>query len=253
VITIIPVRGLPEIRPADDLSALVLGALAAQGERLQAGDVAVVTSKVVSKAEGRTVSLEEVTPSPFAAEWAAQHGKDARHVEVVLRESRRLVRMDRGLIIAETRHGFICANAGVDASNAGKPGELLLLPVDPDASARAIRAGLREGAAVEVAVVVSDTFGRPWRTGQTNVAIGCAGIGALRPYAGQVDPAGHLLVSTTIAVADELAGAAELAMGKLDRVPVAIVRGYPYPALADGVPDEGTGPLVRQAEFDLFR
>jgi len=253
VITIIPVRGLPEIRPADDLPRQLLEALAAQGDELRPGDVAVVTSKMVSKAEGRTVLLEEVMPSAFAEEWATRFGKDPRHVEVVLRESRRLVRMDRGLIIAETRHGFICANAGVDASNAARAGELLLLPVDPDASARALRGALRERTGVDVAVVISDTFGRPWRTGQTNVAIGCAGMSALRTYLGEVDPAGHLLVATTIAVADELAGAAELVMGKLDRVPVAVVRGYAYPAPAADVPDEGTVPLVRQAEFDLFR
>ncbi|MGH2355047.1 MAG: coenzyme F420-0:L-glutamate ligase [Chloroflexota bacterium] len=252
-IQIIGVSGIPEVRPGDDLAALTLEALAAAGERLRAGDVVVYTSKIVSKAENRLVPLETVTPSAFAASWAARHGKDARQVEVVLREAARIVRMDRGILLAETRHGFICANAAVDASNSGADGRLVLLPEDPDASARRLRAAFAERTDYAVAVVISDTFGRPWRTGQTNVAIGCAGISALRPYAGELDPAGRILHATTIAVADELAGAAELVMGKLDRVPVALVRGYEYAPIPSGAPDEGAAALVRQAQYDLFR
>jgi coenzyme F420-0:L-glutamate ligase / coenzyme F420-1:gamma-L-glutamate ligase len=229
VIRIIPVPGLPEVEPGLDLATAIVGALDAIPVGLEAGDVLVVTSKVVSKAEGRLVELEGVVPSALAAQWAAQHEKDARHVEVVLRETRRIVRMDQGVLIAETRHGFICANAGVDASNSGAPGRLLLLPLDPDASARGLRQAVRRQTGIEVAVVISDTFGRPWRTGQTNVAIGCAGIAPLHGYHGEIDPDGRRLSATSIAVVDELAGAAELAMGT------------------------GVVPLVRQAALDLFR
>ncbi|MBI3974147.1 MAG: coenzyme F420-0:L-glutamate ligase [Chloroflexi bacterium] len=250
---ILPVRGIPEVTAGDDLCALVLAGLARGQVRLREGDVVVVTSKIVSKAEGRTVRLEDVEPSPFARAWAAAHGKDARQVEVVLRESRRIVRQDRGVLIAETHHGFVCANAGVDASNAGTRGQLLLLPEDPDASARGLRVSLRQAAGVDVAVVISDTFGRPWRTGQTNVAIGAAAIRALRTYAGTTDPAGYVLRATSIAVIDELAAAAELVMHKLARVPVAIIRGCPYERVPEGEPDAGAAALVRQAEFDLFR
>jgi coenzyme F420-0:L-glutamate ligase / coenzyme F420-1:gamma-L-glutamate ligase len=267
VIAIIPVPGLPEVEPGFDLAPAIVGALEAaragqpgwRGEApagragLEAGDVLVVTSKIVSKAEGRLVELEGVVPSALAVQWAAEHEKDARHVEVVLRETRRIVRMDQGVLIAETRHGFICANAGVDASNSGAPGRLLLLPLDPDASARGLRQAVQRQTGIEVAVVISDTFGRPWRTGQTNVAIGCAGIAPLHGYHGEIDPDGRRLSATSIAVVDELAGAAELVMGKLDRVPVAIVRGYVYPRPAEDEPDPGVGPLIRQATFDLFR
>jgi coenzyme F420-0:L-glutamate ligase/coenzyme F420-1:gamma-L-glutamate ligase len=267
VIRIIPVPGLPEVQPGLDLATTIVGALEAaragqpewRGEEpagrtgLEAGDVLVVTSKVVSKAEGRLVELEGVVPSALAAQWAAQHDKDARHVEVVLQETKRIVRMDQGVLIAETRHGFICANAGVDASNAGAPGRLLLLPRDPDASARGLRQAVQGQTGIEVAVVISDTFGRPWRTGQTNVAIGCAGIAPLHGYHGEIDPDGRRLSATSIAVVDELAGAAELVMGKLDRIAVAVIRGYPYRRLAPGEPDTGVVPLVRQAAFDLFR
>jgi coenzyme F420-0:L-glutamate ligase/coenzyme F420-1:gamma-L-glutamate ligase len=258
MIAILPVRGMPEIEAGDDLAALLCAALAGSAAQLVDGDVLVVTSKVVSKAERRTVWLDEVSPSPFASSWAAQHGKDARHVEVVLRECRRIVRMDRGVLLAETRHGFVCANAGVDASNAASDGQLLLLPVDPDASARRLREALRERTGIAVAVVISDTFGRPWRNGETNVAIGASGIGALRSYVGEQDSAGRTLLVTSIAVVDELAAAAELAMGKLDRVPAAIIRGYAYQppaqeADADDTGDGGAAALVRAPETDMFR
>jgi coenzyme F420-0:L-glutamate ligase/coenzyme F420-1:gamma-L-glutamate ligase len=277
MIQITGVAGLPEIQDGDDLVALTLEALQRErhpdqagpssppdpmgaagnagdaGETVRDGDVVVFTSKVVSKAEGRTVLLETVTPSAMATAWAAAHGKDPRHVEVVLREASRIVRMERGILIAETRHGFICANAGVDASNAAGSGQLLLLPEDPDASARRLRAAFAARTGVDVAVVISDTFGRPWRLGQTNVAIGASGIQAIRSYYGAQDPAGRVLHATAIAVVDELAAAAELAMGKLDRVPVALLRGYAYPRVEAGAPDPGAARLVRQAALDLFR
>lgn len=253
MIQISGVKGIAEVRAGDDLVAVTVSALAGGDQTLQDGDVAVYTSKIISKAEGRTVALDDITPSAFARSWAAEHGKDARHVEAVLAESRRIVRMDRGIVVAETRHGFICASAGIDASNAATGGQLVLLPEDADASARRLRSALRERLGCDVAVIVSDTFGRPWRLGQTNVAIGAAGIAALRSYVGERDPAGYTLHATSIAIIDELAAAAELVMQKLDRVPLAIIRGYAYARVADGVPDEGAGALVRQAQADLFR
>jgi coenzyme F420-0:L-glutamate ligase / coenzyme F420-1:gamma-L-glutamate ligase len=244
---VIAVRGLPEVRPGDDLGVLLCQALAAGGPALEDGDIVVVTQKVVSKAEGRLVDLRTVEPSPFATDYAARHDKDARQVEVVLRESARIVRMDRGVLISETRHGFVCANAGVDASNAALE-TVALLPLDPDASAAAIRAALGRELGVLPAVVISDTFGRPWRQGIVNVAIGVAGMAPLRDYTGQRDPQGYELRVSVIAVADELASAAELVMGKLDGVPAAVVRGYAYPSGAGNARE-----LVRDAAKDMFR
>ncbi|AHY46154.1 F420-0:gamma-glutamyl ligase [Rubrobacter radiotolerans] len=245
-VRILPVTGMPEVRPGDDLEAALLGAA---GRALRSGDVLVVTHKVVSKAEGRLVDLSGVTPSAFAREFAERTGKDARQVEVVLRESRRIVRMVGGLIIAETAHGFVCANAGVDASNV--PGEdcVCLLPEDPDASARRIRAAVRERLGLSVAVVVTDSFGRPWRAGITNVAVGVAGMAPLLDYRGETDEHGYALEASVLAVADELAAASELVMNKVDAVPAAIVRGYRY------VPAEGSSAreLVMPPERDLFR
>lgn len=247
-VRVIGVEGIPEVRPGDDLGALILDALDRQGLRLEDGDVVVVTQKVVSKAEGRIVDLTTVEPSAFARNIADRTGKDPRHVEVVLRESVRVVRMDRGIIIAETRHGFVCANAGVDASNVG-PGPLVtLLPEDPDASAARIRARLVAATGADVAVIISDTFGRPWREGITNVAIGVAGMLPIRSYVGLQDPYGYPLRVSNVAVADELASAAELVTGKLQGVPVAVIKGYDYPR------GEGSARmLVRPADRDLFR
>jgi len=247
-VRVIGVEGIPEVRPGDDLAALILDALGRQGLRLEDGDVVVVTQKVVSKAEGRIVDLTTVEPSAFALNIAHQTGKDPRHVEVVLRESVRVVRMDRGIIIAETRHGFVCANAGVDASNVG-PGPLVtILPEDPDASAARIRARLMAATGADVAVIISDTFGRPWREGITNVAIGVAGMLPIRSYVGLQDPYGYPLRVSNVAVADELASAAELVTGKLLGVPVAVIKGYEYPR------GEGKARmLVRPADRDLFR
>jgi coenzyme F420-0:L-glutamate ligase/coenzyme F420-1:gamma-L-glutamate ligase len=207
--------------------------------------VVVVAHKVVSKAEGRVVRLDEVESSEQARELAA--GEDPRRLEVILRESARLVRTRPPLVIAETRHGFVCASAGVDASNAPDAGTLVLLPVDPDVSAAHLRERLREETGRAVAVIVSDSFGRAWRQGTTDVAIGCAGLSPLLDLAGERDSTGYELHATVIAVADELAGAAELVRGKLDRIPVAIVRGYP--AAGDGTAAE----LVMPPDRDLFR
>lgn len=248
-IRIIPVTGVGEVRPGDDLASLLLVALEASGQALAAGDVLVVTQKVVSKAEGRLVDPAEVEPSPFAQQIAAQSRKDARYQEVVLRESRRIVKMANGVLITETHHGLVCANSGVDESNVAGGRVVCLLPEDPDASAARLRSALRVATGLAVAVIISDTFGRPWREGQVNVAIGCAGIAPLTDFAGIDDPYGYTMQATLIAVADELASAAELVMGKIDRVPAAIVRGYPY------VPSEEATArrLQRDPRADLFR
>jgi coenzyme F420-0:L-glutamate ligase/coenzyme F420-1:gamma-L-glutamate ligase len=243
VLTIVPVTGLPEVEAGADLAALI-----AQHAELTDGDIVVVTSKIVSKAEGRAVDLADVSASPFAIDWGTRWDKDPRVVEVVLREAVRIVRQVGPVLITETRHGFVCANSGVDQSSSGATGRVLTLPVDPDASARAIRGGLRrEG--LEVAVVITDTFGRPWREGQTDVAIGVAGIAPLHSYIGQRDPHGHEFRVQEICVADELAGAAELVKGNTSRVPVAIVSGYEWR------PDDSAtmAPVIRDASRDLFR
>lgn len=246
-VTITGIEGIPEIAAGDDLAALILQAAAEQGVRFQTDDVITVTQKAVSKAEGRAVVLEEIEPSALAIELATNWDKDPRHVEVVLRESKRIVRMDHGVIICETRHGFVCANAGVDASNV-PGGRLMLLPVDPDASARRIREGIRAATGADVAVLISDTFGRPWRSGYTEVAIGVAGMLPILDYVGQVDTAGRELRATWICIADELASAAELVTGKLNQVPVALIRGYSVPR------GEGSArEMVRQAASDMFR
>ncbi|MEX2157885.1 MAG: coenzyme F420-0:L-glutamate ligase [Dehalococcoidia bacterium] len=247
-VRIITIEGIPEVHPGDDLAALIIERVRAQGLAFEDGDIVVITQKVVSKAEGRIVDLNDVEPGEFAREIAERWEKDARVVETVLRESARVVRMDHGVMICETKHGFICANAGVDSSNVEKLGTVALLPLDSDASAAAIRARIEREAGVPVAVIVTDTFGRPWREGHVNFAIGVSGMLPVRDYAGQVDPAGYELRVTQMAVADEIAAAAELAHGKLDRVPVALVRGYPYPR-GDG----SSRNLLRDPEKDLFR
>lgn len=243
---VIGIEGIVEVRPGDDVARLVAEAAAGQATPLQTGDVLVVGQKIVSKAEGRLLRLADVEPSPVASSMAAGLGRDPRFVEVILRESRRIVRMDKGVLITETHHGWICANAGVDQSNVD-PDSVALLPEDSDRSARLLRERLRELARVEVAVIVADTFGRPWREGLTNIAIGVSGLAPLRSYLGERDPAGRELQATILAVADELAGAAELVMGKLDRIPAAIVRGLEL------APGEGSKSLLRDPARDLFR
>jgi coenzyme F420-0:L-glutamate ligase/coenzyme F420-1:gamma-L-glutamate ligase len=241
VISILPVAGLPEIRQGDDLGALIADAAA-----LEDGDVVVVAQKVVSKAEGRVIRLSELEPSRRARELAGDE-RDPRELEAILRETVRVVRERAPLVIAETRHGFVCASAGVDHSNAPERGMVVLLPLDPDASARAIRDALRRTTGRTVAVVVSDSFGRPFRHGTTDVAIGVAGLRPLLDLRGTPDRIGTELRTTQIAVADELAAAADLVRGKADGVPVVVVRGYATDG--DGVARE----LVMEPERDLFR
>ncbi|MEI6495845.1 MAG: coenzyme F420-0:L-glutamate ligase [Actinomycetota bacterium] len=242
------VPGLPEIVPGTDLAEAVLDAAAAAGTPLADGDVVVVTSKIVSKAEGRLVELADVTPSPFALEWSKVWEKDPAVTELVLRESKRIVRQLGPILITETFHGFVCANSGIDQSSSGAHGRVVLLPVDPDASARAIRAGLR-ARGVDAAVIISDTFGRAWREGQTDIAIGVAGIQPILSYIGQVDPHGHEFKVQAICAADELTGAAELVKGNVSRVPVAVVRGYEYELDDTAV----IAPVLRDQTRDLFR
>ena len=240
-LTVSPLEGLPEVEIGADLAELVAGA-----HTLEDGDVVVIAQKIVSKAEGRVVRLEELEPSAEARRLAGAD-EDARHVEAILRESVRVVRARGPLVIAETRHGFVCASAGVDASNAPEPGALVLLPVDSDASARALRTRLHELTGRTVAVIVSDSFGRAWRLGTTDVAIGVAGLAPLLDLRGERDAVGYELRSTQVAVADELAGAAELVMGKTSGVPGAVIRGFATQG------DGSARDLVIPAERDLFR
>lgn len=244
-VSVIPLVGLPELEPSDDLG-LLLHQAAARAGGLEDGDVVVVAQKAVSKVEGRVVSLADVEPTERARELAGPDG-DPRHVEVILRESARVVRSRPPLVIAETRHGFVCASAGVDASNAPGDGWLVLLPLDPDDSARRLRAQLLRLAGADVGVIVSDSFGRAWRQGTTDVALGVAGIEPLRDLRGTADARGRELRTAQIAVADEIAGAAELVMGKAGRVPAAIVRGV------DARGDGSAAQLVMPRERDLFR
>jgi len=239
-------RGLPEIRDGDDLAALICGLEVP----LRDGDVLAVAHKVVSKAEGRVVELARVAPSTRAVELAAQHDKDPRVVQVVLDETAEIVRSRPGVIICRTPHGFVCANAGVDASNAGRPDALVLLPRDPDHSARALRAALHERAGVRPAVIVTDSFGRAWRRGQVEVAIGLAGLTAIDDWAGRTDAHGRELQATAIAVADEAAAAADLARTKDSREPVVLLRGLERFVTADDGP--GAGALLRDPSEDLF-
>ena len=244
---IFAVPGIPDVAPGADLGALVGAATMRSGRAVAPGDVFVVAQKIVSKAEGALVRLDEVAPSPLAVQWAAAHDKDPRVIEVILRESRRIVRMDRGVLIAETHHGFVCANAGVDASNVA-PGFVTVLPTDPDASAGRLRAALSATLGCPVAAIVSDTFGRPWREGVVNVALGVAGVRPLIDYRGTRDPYGRPLRATVIALADELAGAAEIVTGKTAGTPVAIVRGA-----AEWAGEGSARMLVREAGRDMFR
>lgn len=248
-VTLIPIDGLPEIRPGDDLVGLLLRALAASNGAFEQGDVLALAQKVVSKAEGRIRRLSEVVPGPEAERMATESGKDAKSLQAVLDETVRIVRWQRGVLIVETKHGFVCANAGVDHSNAGAPDTLILLPVDPDASAARIRERIKKETRVDVPVVITDTFGRAWREGHVNVAIGISGLPALRRYIGEFDPDGYEMHVTEIAIADEIAAATELVMGKLDRRPAAIVRGLPLPV--DG--SETAHTYVRPHDKDMFR
>ncbi len=242
-LSVLPVNGLPEVVAGDDLASMIFNSF-----DLIDGDIVVITSKIVSKSEGCSVELAEVTPSPVALEWGQRWDKDPRLIEIVLRESVRIVRQVGQVIITETRHGFVCANSGVDQSSSGSAGRVLTLPVDVDASARAARAKFKV-LGVDVAVVITDTFGRPWREGQVDVAIGVAGFAPILSYIGQHDPHGHEFQVQEICVADEIAAAAELVKGNTSRVPVAVVRGYEWEI------DETASmrSVIRDSSRDLFR
>ena len=248
-IRVIGVEGMPEAEAGDDLATQIIDACQNQGTRIEAGDVLVVTQKIVSKAEDRVVDISSVEPSPLALSISEGHRRDPRHTELILRESKRIVRMDGGVIISETHHGFNCANAGIDASNIPGEGTVALLPLDPDASARRIVQAIQQQMGVEVAVIISDTFGRPWRNGALNVAIGVAGLNPMLSYVGQEDSFGNMMYTTVIAVADELAATAELVTGKLLGIPVVIIKGYEYEPMVDASHEA----LIRSPEKDLFR
>lgn len=248
-ISVIPLAGIGEIAAGSDISAIIVAALAHSAVTLQPDDVVVITQKIISKAEGRVVDPRTYAPSHMAHMAAAQGHKDAHYYEVVLQESKRIVKMDRGVLICETHHGLICANAGVDESNVDGGQRITLLPIDPDASARHVRLALMQQTGHRCAVIISDTFGRAWRDGQVNVAIGVAGIVPIDSYAGVDDPYGYRMQASMLAIADEIAAAAELVMGKIDRVPVAVVRGVSYTASDDVSAQQ----LIRPANKDLFR
>jgi coenzyme F420-0:L-glutamate ligase/coenzyme F420-1:gamma-L-glutamate ligase len=237
---------IPEVRAGDDLAALLVTAAG----RLADGDVLVVAQKIVSKAEGRVVRLQDVRPGERALQLAAEHGKDARLVEVILGESSAIVRSRPGVLICRTQHGFVCANAGVDASNAGATGELVLLPPDPDASARRLRSRLRALTGVAPGIVIADSFGRAWRIGQCDVAIGIAGLAPADDWRGRPDGAGRLLDATIVAVADEAAAAADLTRGKDTREPAVLLRGLEHHVTVGDGP--GAAALVRARAEDLF-
>ena len=244
---VIGITGIPLVQGGDDIAGQMIDAAAAQGTPLEDGDALAVTQRIVSRSEGRLVPLDSYQPSAFAIHYAERMEKDARLVEAVLQESNRIVRQVEGVLITQTKHGFICANAGVDGSNVGGEDIISLLPVDPDASCRGIRDVVRERLGIEIAVVMTDTFGRPWREGHTNIAIGISGFQPMRSYIGLPDMDGKEMRVTTICVADQLAGASELVMGKVDAIPAAIIRGFDYE------PGEGSSSeLVRGREFDLF-
>jgi coenzyme F420-0:L-glutamate ligase/coenzyme F420-1:gamma-L-glutamate ligase len=247
-IEIIGLRTLPEIRQGNDLARLVIAASEREGAGLQRGDVIVLAQKIVSKAEGRLIKLRDVEPSALARQWARELRADSRFMEVVLRESRRVVRMSERVLLAETHHGFVCANAGVDHSNIPKRGWVSCLPRDPDASAWRLVRGIRARRKIPVEAIISDTFGRPWRLGLTNAALGAAGLRVLEDWRGRPDAQGRVLRATVLAVADELASAAGLAMGKNAQVPVVIVRGYRFRAGRNSARE-----LIRPAAEDLFR
>tara|TARA_B100001971_G_C18202832_1_gene545709 strand:- start:689 stop:1462 length:774 start_codon:yes stop_codon:yes gene_type:complete len=246
-IIITGLEGMPKVKKGNDIADIIIKAASNQGFNLADGDIIAITSKIVSKAEGRIVRLNDVDPSASALKFSKILNSDPRKVEVILSEAKRIVRMVKGLIIVETSQGFVCTNGGVDASNI-EPGSLALLPKNSDRSARIIARNLKRKADVDVAVIITDTFGRPWREGQINVAIGVAGLFPLVSYVGTNDVYGNELNATSMAVADEISSAAELVMGKLDKIPVAIVRGYKYE------PGKGSARrLVRKASRDLFR
>jgi coenzyme F420-0:L-glutamate ligase / coenzyme F420-1:gamma-L-glutamate ligase len=247
-IRLIAIRGIPEIRPGDDIAVMISSAIGKLKYKLVDGDVLVVAQKIISKAEGRLVNLESIRPSELAREIALNQNRDPRLIEVILKESANIIRMDSRVLITETKHGFVCANAGVDKSNVSGRDWVSLLPVDPDLSALLLKTRLAEFLNVNLTVIITDTFGRAWREGLTNIAIGVAGMKSLKDMRGQPDDHGKSLSATILAVADDLAAAAGLLMSKTARIPVVVVRGYYY--------DPGKGSakeLIRSREKDLFR
>jgi coenzyme F420-0:L-glutamate ligase/coenzyme F420-1:gamma-L-glutamate ligase len=247
-ITFSAIEGIPLVNKGDDLARLIAGGIEKNGLKLQAGDIVVVCQKVVSKAEGRVVDLKTIAPSEFANSLAKRWEKDPRAVELVLRQTNRIVRNERGVIIVETGQGWVCANAGVDESNSLIDDSAILLPEDPDTSAARIRAGLKNLCGLDIAVLVTDTFGRPWRDGLTEICLGIAGMNPILDLRGTTDLGGRELHHTVVAIADELAAAAGLLMEKAAAVPAVLVRGYAYQ------PFEGSAKvLIRPAEADLFR
>ncbi len=249
-ISIFGINGIPEIQPGDRLGQTIVEAAAAQGTALESGDIVVVTQKIVSKAEGRLVKLSSVEPSDFAISFARSADRDPRLIELILQESKSIVRMDpdRGVIISETHHGFVCANAGIDQSNIPGDDVVCLLPVDSDGSALRISEDIRRSSGIQTPVIISDTFGRAWRDGHVNFAVGVAGMDPMMDYRGLPDAQGREMHVTTIAVADELAAAAELVQFKAIGVPVSVVRGYPFEE------NEGSSrQLVRERNRDMFR
>lgn len=248
---IIPLPVDEDVTTGDDIGKLILQAASANGVSMQNHDVVVITQKIISKSEGRMINLSTIKPSNHAFELASETKKDPRFIELVLIESKSIVKYSENVIVTETKHGFVCANAGIDQSNVSDPGNdfVLLLPVDPDLSARRIKEAIAETIGMNIAVVISDTFGRPFRLGQTNVAIGVSGINSIKSYIGKADMYGNILRITEIAVVDELASAAELVMGKTERVPIAIIRGYEFSSSVSNT----AKTLVRDSVQDLFR
>lgn len=247
-ITLTAIEGIPMIKAGDDLAGLIVKGLDHSGLQLRTGDIVMVCQKIVSKSEGRVVDLKTIEPSEFAKNYAARWEKDPRAVELVLRQSSRIVRNDRGVLIVETGPGWVCANAGVDESNTLEDDRAILLPVDADASARKIRDGLKRLCGADIAVMVTDTFGRPWRDGLTEICIGVAGINPMLDLRGTNDLGGRELHHTVIAIADQMAAAAGLLMQKASAIPAVLIRGYKFE------PYEGTAKvLIRPAEADLFR
>jgi coenzyme F420-0:L-glutamate ligase / coenzyme F420-1:gamma-L-glutamate ligase len=236
-----------DVRPHDDLDSIILDAIKRNIVEIQDGDILVIAHKIVSKAEGRVVNLDSIRPSMKAVKMAKEHGKDARLMELILRESTQVLRAQRGIIVSETNHGLVCANAGVDQSNV-QGNAAVLLPVDPDKSARRIRDAIKQKTKKEIAIIIADTFGRPFRNGQTNVAIGVSGINPIRSYIGSLDMYGRKLKVSEIAIADELASAAELVMGKSKGVPAALIRGYEFKSTRSSA-----RLLQRSKTQDLFR
>ena len=247
-LSIFGIQGLPEICEGDDLAKLVVDALLLRNTSLEDGDIVIITSKVVSKSEGRVIDLATIEPNAFAHRYAQAWDKDPRVVEVVLNESKRIVRQVGPVLITETNHGFVCANSGIDQSSSGAHDRVVLLPEDPDESARTIRRKFRD-LGFDIPVIISDTFGRPWRESQVDVAVGIAGMNPVTSYIGEVDPHGHEFLVQSLCVADEIASAAELVKGNVSRIPAVVVRGFSYQSDEEATMQD----VLRDPQNDLFR